>query len=96
MVHEERIPIRPEVRAASRMLGIDPYTVASEGKAVIGVRAERAEEVLEVLRNTQQGKNAEIIGEVVESYKGRVILETMVGGTRIMEPPVGDPVPRVC
>ncbi len=96
IIYEEKIPLRPEVEAASRMLGIDPYTVASEGKAVIGVRAEKAEEMLEMLRDTEHGKNAEIIGEVVDKYSGKVILETLVGGRRIIEPPVGDPVPRVC
>lgn len=95
-VSEEKIPVRPEVAAASRMLGIDPYTVANEGKAVIGVRKDKAEEVLEAIRSTETGKNACIIGEVTDSHPGRVILETIVGGKRIMEPPVGDPVPRVC
>jgi hydrogenase expression/formation protein HypE len=78
------------------MLGIDPYTVANEGKAVVGVRANKAEEMVAVLRDTEHGKNAEIIGEVTNKYSGKVILETIVGGRRIMEPPVGDPVPRVC
>ncbi len=96
MIHEDKIPLKPEVEAASRMLGIDPYTVANEGKAVIGVKAGKAEEVLDVLRSTKHGKNAEIIGEAIDKYKGKVILETIVGGKRIMEPPVGDPVPRVC
>ncbi len=96
IIQEEKIPLKPEVQAASRMLGIDPFTVANEGKAVIGVRGDKAEEMLEVLRKTDEGKNAEIIGEVVSKYNGRVILETTVGGRRIMEPPVGDPVPRVC
>lgn len=96
VIHEDKIPLKPEVEAASRMLGIDPYTVANEGKAVIGVRADKAEEMLDVLRSTKHGKNAEIIGEAIDKYKGKVILETIVGGKRIMEPPVGDPVPRVC
>lgn len=96
IVSEEKIPLKPEVMAASRMLGIDPYTVANEGKAVIGVRRDKADEMLAVLRDTEEGKNAEIIGEVVDKYNGKVILETIVGGKRIMEPPVGDPVPRVC
>lgn len=96
IIREDRILLKPEVEAASRMLGIDPYTVANEGKAVIGVKADKAEEMLEVLRGTEEGKNAEIIGEVTDKYKGKVILETIVGGRRIMEPPVGDPVPRVC
>lgn len=52
--------------------------------------------MLAVLRDTGEGKNAEIIGEVVDKYNGKVILETIVGGKRIMEPPVGDPAPRVC
>jgi hydrogenase expression/formation protein HypE len=96
IVNEDMIPLKPEVIAASRMLGIDPYTVANEGKAVIGVKNDKAQEVLEVLRSTEQGKNAQIIGEVMNKYNGKVILETTVGGRRIMEPPVGDPVPRVC
>lgn len=96
IVNEDRIPLKPEVIAASRMLGIDPYTVANEGKAVIGVRGDKAEEMLSVLRSTEEGRDAEIIGEVTGKYAGKVILETAVGGKRIMEPPVGDPVPRVC
>lgn len=96
VIYEDKIPLKPEVEAASRMLGIDPYTVANEGKAVIGVRADKAEEMLDALRSTKHGKNAEIIGEAIDKYKGKVILETIVGGKRIMEPPVGDPVPRVC
>jgi hydrogenase expression/formation protein HypE len=96
IVNEDMIPLKPEVIAASRMLGIDPYTVANEGKAVIGVKNDKAQELLEVLHSTEQGKNAQIIAEVVNRFNGKVILETTVGGRRIMEPPVGDPVPRVC
>ncbi len=96
IVMEEKIPLKQEVIAASNMLGIDPYTVANEGKAVIDVKKDKAQELLEVLRSTEQGKNAQIIAEVVNRYNGKVILETEVGGRRIMELPVGDPVPRVC
>ncbi len=96
LVHEEKVPMKEEVVAASEMLGIDPFTVANEGKAVIGVEARKALEVLHALRSTKLGKEAEIIGEVVDKYRGRVVMETVVGGKRIMEPPIGDPVPRVC
>ena len=96
VVYEDRISLKPEVVAASEMLGIDPYTVANEGKAVIGVRPDKADDVLSVIRETDAGKDAEIIGEVTTDYIGKVILETRVGGRRIMEAPVGDPVPRVC
>ncbi|WP_457754339.1 hydrogenase expression/formation protein HypE [Thermococcus sp.] len=96
LVKESDIPVKPEVRAASDMLGISPYEVANEGKVVMVVAGEYAEEALEAMRKTKRGKDAAIIGEVIGEYKGKVILETGIGGKRFMEPPVGDPVPRVC
>ena len=96
LVRESDIPVKPEVRAASDMLGISPYEVANEGKVVMVVAREYAEEALEAMRKTKRGKDAAIIGEVIAEYKGKVILETGIGGKRFMEPPIGDPVPRVC
>jgi len=96
LIHEDRIPLNEEVRAASEMLGIDPMSVANEGKVLIGVSGSDAEAVLNELRKHRLGKEAEIIGEVTEENKGKVILETVIGGKRILEKPVGDPVPRVC
>ncbi len=96
LVREDDIPLKKEVVAASEMLGIDPFTVASEGKVVIGVSENKAEEVLKIIKSTELGKDAQIIGEVTPDHPGKVILETVVGGKRIMEPPMGDPVPRVC
>ncbi|MDJ1422951.1 MAG: hydrogenase expression/formation protein HypE [Candidatus Methanoperedens sp.] len=96
VIDEESIPLRDEVIAASEMLGIDPLVVTNEGKAIIGVRPERAEEVLETIRATELGSKARIIGEVKDKYKGKVILNTAVGGKRIIEPPLGDPIPRIC
>jgi hydrogenase expression/formation protein HypE len=96
LVREEDIPLKKEVAAASEMLGIDPFTVANEGKAVIGVNPDKAEEVLQAIRSTKLGRDAQIIGKAISGYAGKVILETVVGGKRIMEPPMGDPVPRVC
>jgi hydrogenase expression/formation protein HypE len=96
VVHEERVPLKEEVIAASEMLGIDPFTVANEGKVVIGVEAGKAPEVLQAIRATEHGREAQIIGEAVDEHRGKVVLETVVGGKRLMEPPIGDPVPRVC
>ncbi len=96
VIDEEKIPLREEVIAASEMLGIDPLTVANEGKAIIGVSSERAEDVLEAIRATKPGSRAQIIGEVKDKYTGKVILNTAVGGKRIVEPPLGDPIPRIC
>ena len=95
LVREDKIPVKGGVRAACEMLGIDPYEVGNEGKLLIGVVAEKAEDVLEELRRTDEGKDAELIGEVVDG-ESVVILETSVGGKRIMVPPAGDPVPRIC
>lgn len=96
IVREEDIPIKKEVTAASEMLGLDPYQVANEGKAIIAVKADKAEEILKIIKSSELGRDARIIGEVTEDNAGKVILETLVGGKRIMEPPLGDPVPRVC
>jgi hydrogenase expression/formation protein HypE len=96
VIDEEKIPIREEVVAASEMLGIDPLTVANEGKAIIGVRPDKAEEVLRVIRATEYGSEAQIIGEAIDKHIGKVILNTTVGGKRIIEPPSGDPIPRIC
>jgi hydrogenase expression/formation protein HypE len=96
VVREEKVPLKDGVKAASEMLGIDPFMVANEGKAVIGVEARKALGVLQAIKSTKLGRDAQIIGEVVDKYRGKVVLETVVGGRRIMEPPLGDPVPRVC
>jgi hydrogenase expression/formation protein HypE len=95
LVHEEKIPIREDVRAACEMLGIDPLEVGNEGKVIIGVVPPKAEEVLAALKETSEGKNAKIIGEATKNFES-VVLETLVGGRRILAPPVGDPVPRIC
>ena len=94
LLDEEKIPIKKEVHAASEMLGIDPYEVANEGKVIMGVEADKAEEILQAVRKTKYGKDAQIIGEVTNDK--HVILETALGGKRILEAPIADPVPRVC
>ncbi len=96
LIREADIPIRPEVRAASEMLGISPYDVANEGKVIMVIAKEYSGEALEAMRKTEKGKNAAIIGEVIGEYRGKVLLETGIGGKRFMEPPEGDPVPRIC
>ncbi|AEC52295.1 hydrogenase expression/formation protein [Pyrococcus sp. NA2] len=96
IVRESDIPVKPEVKAAGEMLGISPYEVANEGKVIMIVDKEYAEDALEAMKKTEKGKDAAIIGEVIKEYPGRVILETGIGGKRFLEPPIGDPVPRVC
>lgn len=95
LVYEEKIPVRKDVRAACEMLGLDPLEVGNEGKVIIGAVKEKAEEILEFLRTTKEGREAEIIGEATGDFKG-VAMQTVVGGKRIISRPVGDPVPRIC
>jgi len=95
VLNEENIPIPDGVRSACDMLGIDPLEIGNEGKVVLGVVEEKADDVLKVLKKHQFGKNAAVIGRATKKVKG-VVLETTVGGRRILHKPLGDPVPRIC
>ncbi len=94
LIDEDKIPVNEGTIAACEMLGIDPYDIGNEGKVIMGVTEEKAEEMLKVMRKHPLGKDAEIIGEVTEGI--HVVLETSVGGKRILETPIGDPIPRIC
>lgn len=93
-VQEEQIPIRKNVRSAAGMLGIDPLEVANEGKVVMGVPASCADAILDALHRHPYGRDAAVVGTVTKG--AHVIMETSIGGERFIEPPMGDPVPRVC
>ena len=95
ILYEDSIPIPTGVHAACDMLGIDPLEIGNEGKVIFGVVEEKAEDVLQSIRRHPLGKNASIIGEVTDKTRG-VILETTVGGKRILQKPIGDPIPRIC
>ncbi|UCF45414.1 MAG: hydrogenase expression/formation protein HypE [Candidatus Bathyarchaeota archaeon] len=95
LIHEDKVPIRRDVQAACEMLGLDPFEVGNEGKIIVGVVAAKAEQVVKFLKDTDEGKDAEIIGEVTREFAG-VAMQTSVGGKRIIARPIGDPVPRIC
>ena len=95
LTQEDKIPVESGVRAACEMLGLDPLEIGNEGKLVLGVVPEKAEDVLQELRGTSEGRDAQIIGEATNKFD-RVVLETSVGGKRILLPPAGDPIPRIC
>lgn len=95
LIHEEKIPVRNDVQVACEMLGLDPLEIGNEGKIVMGVVKERAMEILEFLKATEEGKDAEIVGEATADFAG-VAMQTVVGGKRIVSRPIGDPVPRIC
>ena len=95
IVEEDVIPIPKGVKSACDMLGIDPLEIGNEGKVVIGVVKEKADDILNAIKHHPLGKNAAIIGEATDTIKG-VVLETTVGGKRNLHKPIGDPVPRIC
>ncbi|MCX7844087.1 MAG: hydrogenase expression/formation protein HypE [Candidatus Bipolaricaulota bacterium] len=95
-IEEERIPVRAEVRGLCELLGISPYELACEGRAVLAVAPEKLAEVLSALRAHPLTQGAQVIGRATEHYPGKVILRTAVGGKRFLEMPLGDPVPRIC
>ena len=95
LINEEKVPIREDVRAACEMLGLDPMEVGNEGKIIIGTIPQKAQEIVKFLRQTPEGENAQIIGEVTNEFDG-VAMITAIGGKRIIARPIGDPVPRIC
>jgi hydrogenase expression/formation protein HypE len=95
LVQEQSIPVKDGVQAACEMLGLDVLEIGNEGKVVAAVVPEKAAAVLTALRDTPQGKDAAIIGEATSEFE-LVAMETVVGGRRIIAPPAGDPIPRIC
>ena len=95
-IDERNLPYRREVLAASQMLGLDPMQVTCEGKALIAVEADKAQSVLQAIRSSRYGDQAEIIGEAKKERPGLVIMKTEVGGSRVIQQPWAEAIPRVC
>jgi hydrogenase expression/formation protein HypE len=91
-----RIPVREEVKGACEMLGLDPLFVANEGKLVAFVPPERAEAILAAMRGTPEGRDAVLIGHVTGDHRGMAVLRTEIGGTRILDLPFTEQLPRIC
>ncbi len=93
---ERDLPIPQPVRDACGLLGLDPLYVANEGKLVAFVAPADAERVLEAMRGHEHGKGAVAIGTCVEGHPGIVVTRTGLGGTRVVDLPVGEQLPRIC
>lgn len=93
---DEDLPVRPTVRAACELLGLEPLYLANEGKCLLVVSSDKAEQALEVMRATPEGAEAVIIGRMTNGKAGRVVINTPVGGSRIVTPLHGEPLPRIC
>ncbi len=95
VLEEERLPVRPAVRAACELLGIDPLQVANEGKALLGVRPEASDAVLAALHAHPLGKHARRIGRCTATRVGSLILDTGFG-RRLVTESEGELLPRIC
>lgn len=95
-IDEERVPVRLPVRGACEILGLEPLHIANEGKLVAIVPREQAADALAALRRHSLGADAAVIGEVLPQPEGMVLLRTGIGGSRVLDMLVGDPLPRIC
>lgn len=96
VLKEAMIPINPAVNAACELLGLDPLYVANEGKLICICAKKDAEKLLAIMRQHPLGKQAAIIGEVIEDQHGFVQMETSFGGSRIIDWLAGEQLPRIC
>lgn len=95
-INEEQLIINPTVNAACEILGLDPVYIANEGKFLAIVGPSLAKGILEILNNDPLGKDARLIGEVVNEPAGRVLMRTIIGSTRVLDIPSGELLPRIC
>lgn len=96
IIDEAAVPVRESVRGMCELLGFDPFYVANEGKFVMIADAKDADKIVEAMRKTEFGENAAIIGEITENHPGKSIVETEIGGQRIMDMLSGEQLPRIC
>ena len=95
-IQEKAFPMKPEVKAACEMLGLDPLYVANEGKLIAVVPAESSQELLAKMRGHPLGRNAAIVGEIVDDHQGMVVMRSLVGGERVVTLLSGEQLPRIC
>jgi len=96
-INEEAVPVDAKVRAAAEMLGFDVLSIANEGKVVIVVDSESAQQCLEICKNSPLGEKAAIIGHLEQAVDAAVVqMNTKIGGTRIVPMPYGRELPRIC
>jgi hydrogenase expression/formation protein HypE len=95
-IYEDKIPMKKVVGGACELLGFDPLYLANEGKLLAFVSDEDADAVLAAITVNSYGKDAAVIGEVVADHAGSVIMETRIGGERIVDMLAGEQLPRIC
>jgi len=95
-IEEAKIPVHDGVRGACELLGLDPLNIANEGKLVAVIDPADTDKVLAAMRKNKYGGQAYIIGQVTAEHKGRVVMKTGIGSSRIVDMPAGEILPRIC
>jgi hydrogenase expression/formation protein HypE len=95
-IYEDRIPVKAEVAGLCELLGFDPLYLANEGKLIAFVAPDDIDAVLEAARADCCGREAVVIGEVIAGHPGKVLMQTRIGGTRIVDMLAGEQLPRIC
>lgn len=95
-IYEDRIPVKTEVSGLCELLGLDPLYLANEGKLIAFVAADDFDAVLKAMRADRHGREAVVIGEVIAGHPGKVLMQTRIGGTRIVDMLAGEQLPRIC
>lgn len=95
-LNEKDIPLNEKVRGLCEIFGFDPLFMANEGKVVIVAGKDSAEKIVSILHSHELGKDAAIIGEITEENKGLVVMNTGIGGSRLIDMPAGEQLPRIC
>jgi len=96
VLQDDKIPVDSQVKAACEILGLDPLYSANEGVFMAFVDEKIADRVVERLRSSEDATHAAVIGEVVDDYKGKVVITNQMGGVRVVHMPVGEQLPRIC
>ena len=95
-IYEEKVPLKKDIAGICELLGFDPFYVANEGKLIAFVAPDYAEKVLAAIRADEFGQDACIIGEAIADNPGKVIMQTSIGGSRIVDMLTGEQLPRIC
>ena len=95
-IFEKEIIVRPPVRGACEILGIDPLYTANEGKLIAAAATDEADKLLKVMQRHPKGKDSRIIGEIVDDHPGTAAIENIYGVSRVLAMPIGEQLPRIC
>jgi hydrogenase expression/formation protein HypE len=96
VIYEDKIPLEKQVAAACEILGLDPLYVANEGVFLVIVDSSISDDVLHFMQKDKKGKNAAYIGEITQEHPSKVVMQSSIGGKRIVTPLIGEQLPRIC